>query len=249
MSDARLDGTLVLVTIRVVLADDHVVLRQGVRALLRSEADIELVGEADNGRDAVDVVLETGPDVALINLVMPEIDGVAATRIIHRERLKTRILILVSSEEADKTAVIAAVRAGAIGVIRKSASIELVARSIRGAARGEAQFSPADASLLVEEVQEPERLTARELEVLQMISDGLANKEIAWKLRISEKTVKKHVSTILDKFGVQSRTQAALHAWRVGLARPGRLQVGAAPIASMDRARRQHVAPHVASPA
>jgi NarL family two-component system response regulator LiaR len=244
----NLDGTLVVVTIRVVLADDHLVLRQGVRALLQYESDIELVGEADNGRDAVDVVLETGPDVALINLVMPEIDGVAATRIIHRESLKTRILILLSSEELDKTALIAAVRAGAIGVIRKSASIELVARSIRGAARGEAQFSPADASLLVEEVQEPERLTAREFEVLQMISDGLANKEIAWKLRISEKTVKKHVSTILDKFGLQSRTQAALHAWRVGLARPERLQVGAAPIASMDRARRLQVAPHVASP-
>jgi NarL family two-component system response regulator LiaR len=220
MSDGRPYGTLVRVSIRVVLADDHVVLRQGVRALLRSETDIELVGEADNGRDAVDVVLETGPDVAIINLVMPEIDGVAATQIIHRERPKTRILMLLSSDEVDKTAIIAAVRAGAIGVIRKSASIELVAHSIRGAARGEAQFSPADASLLVEEMQEPERLTAREMEVLQMISGGLANKEIAWKLRISEKTVKKHVSMILDKFGLQSRTQAALHAWRVGLARP-----------------------------
>ena len=116
MSDVGLDGILIHVTIRVVLADDHVVLRQGVRALLRYESDIELVGEADNGRDAVDVVLETGADVALINLVMPEIHGVAATRIIHRERLQTRILILVSSEEADKTPVIAAVRAGAIGV-------------------------------------------------------------------------------------------------------------------------------------
>jgi two-component system, NarL family, response regulator LiaR len=220
VSDTRSDAILVRMTIRVVLADDHVVLRQGVRALLRDESDIEMVGEADNGRDAVDVVLETAPDVALINLVMPEIDGVAATRIIHRERLETRVLILASGADVDKTAIIAAVRAGAIGVIRKTASIEVVARSIRGAARGEVQFSAADAGLLVEEVHEPERLTPREFEVLQMIADGLANKEIAWKLRISEKTVKKHVSMILDKFGLQSRTQAALHAWRVGLARP-----------------------------
>ena len=141
MSEPGRDGMLVLVTIRVVLADEHLILRQGMRALLRDEADIELVGEADNGRDAVDVVLETGPDVALINLVLPSIDGVAATRNIHRERSKTRILILLSSDHVDTTAVIAAVRAGAIGVIHNSASIEFVAQSIRGAARGEAQFS------------------------------------------------------------------------------------------------------------
>jgi len=127
-----------------------------------------------------------------------------------------------------------------IGVIRKNVRIEGLARAIRGGARGEVQLSAAEARLLVDGVQEtaePERLTARELDVLQMISDGLANKEIAWKLRISEKTVKKHVSTILDKFGLQSRTQAALHAWRFGLARPERAHLGEMPLGSIEAAQ------------
>jgi len=208
-------------TIRVVLADDHIVLRQGLRALLEDEPDIEVVGEADDGRQAVDVVLETGPDVLLIDLVMPEMDGMAATQVINEARPGTRVLILSSIE--DRTAILGAVRAGAIGFVRKSAPIDIVVDSIRAAARGEVQFSSADARLLVRELQQPtqpEHLTERELQVLQMISEGLANKEIAWKLHISEKTVKTHVSTILDKFGLQSRTQAALHALQLGLVAP-----------------------------
>ena len=208
-------------SIRVALADDHVVLRQGLRALLEDEPDIEVVGEAANGREAIDVALETNPDVVLVDLVMPDMDGIAATRIICQECPRTRVLILSSIE--DETAVLGAVRAGAIGFVRKRAPIDVVARSIRAASRGEVRFSPTDAELLVREIQQPtqpEHLTGRELEGLQMISEGLANKEIAWKLRISEKTVKAHVSTILDKFGLQSRTQAALHALRLGLVGP-----------------------------
>lgn len=236
-------------TIRVVLADDHVILRQGLRALLEDEPDIEVVGEADDGREAIDVVRQTSPDVVLIDLVMPEMDGIAATQVIHQERPLTRVLILSSIE--DESAVLAAVRAGARGFVRKNAHIDDIARSIRAAARGEVQLSPADAKLLVREVQEPtqpEHLTGRELQVLQMVTDGLANKEIAWKLRISEKTVKAHVSTILDKFGLQSRTQAAMHGLRLGLVAQlphnfaSSLRAGAGRVVPMERPRRPHVA-------
>jgi two-component system, NarL family, response regulator LiaR len=208
------------VTIRLVLADDHVVLRQGLRALLEDESDLEVVGEADNGREAVDVVLQTEPDVVLIDLVMPETDGVAATRIIHERSPKTRVLVLSSFEE--EPALVASVRAGAIGFLRKTAPIGAVVRAIRAAARGEVQFSPTAAALLVRGMQQPseaEHLTPRELEVLQLIAEGLANKEIAWKLGITEKTVKSHVSAILGKLGLQSRTQAAMDASRLGLLR------------------------------
>jgi len=240
------------VTIRLVLADDHVVLRQGLRALLEDESDMEVVGEADNGCEAVDLVLQTEPDVLLIDLVMPETDGVAATRIIHERSPKTRVLVLSSLEE--DAALVASVRAGAIGFLRKTAPIGAVVRAIRAAARGEVQFSTTAAALLVQDMQEPgepEHLTSRELEVLQLISEGLANKEIAWRLRITEKTVKSHVSTILGKLGLQSRTQAAMYASRVGLVgtEPSRFGAPAeahgASVVSMDSARRLRSPGHV----
>jgi NarL family two-component system response regulator LiaR len=233
------------VTIRLVLADDHLVLRQGLRALLEDESDIQVVGEADNGREAADLVLQTEPDVLLIDLVMPETDGIAATRIIHEQSPRTRVLIL-SSCEAD-AGLVASVRAGAIGFLRKTAPIGTLVRAIRAAARGEVQFSATDAALLVQEMQapsEPEHLTSRELEVLQLIADGLANKEIAWNLRITEKTVKSHVSTILGKLGLQSRTQAAVYGSRLGLVRTELPEFGAplqahdARVVSMDSMRR-----------
>ncbi len=239
-------------TIRLVLADDHVVLRQGLRALLEDESDMEVVGEADNGCEAVDLVLQTEPDVLLIDLVMPETDGVAATRIIHERSPKTRVLVLSSLEE--DAALVASVRAGAIGFLRKTAPIGAVVRAIRAAARGEVQFSTTAAALLVQDMQEPsepEHLTSRELEVLQLISEGLANKEIAWRLRITEKTVKSHVSTILGKLGLQSRTQAAMYASRVGLVgtEPSRFGAPAeargARVVSMDSARRLRSPGHV----
>ncbi len=232
-------------SIRLVPADDHVVLRQGLRALLEDESDMEVVGEADNGGEAVDLVLQTEPDVLLIDLVMPGTDGIAATRIIHERSPKTRVLVLSSFEE--ETALIASVQAGAIGFLRKTAPIGAVVRSIRAAARGEVQFSATAAALLVREMHEPsapEHLTSRELEVLQLIADGLANKEIAWKLRITEKTVKSHVSTILGKLGLQSRTQAAMYASRSGLLRTEPPRLGApveahdGRVLSIDRVRR-----------
>jgi DNA-binding NarL/FixJ family response regulator len=207
--------------LRIVLADDHVIVRQGLRALLEDEPDIEVVGEANHGREAIEVVREAMPDVVLVDVAMPDMDGISATRVIHQECPRTRVLFLSSSQ--DQTTLLGAVRAGATGFIHKSAPVESVAHSIRAAARGEVQFSPGDAMFLVRELQrpmQPEHLTGREMEVLEMICEGLANKEIAWKLRISEKTVKSHVSTILSKFGLESRTQLALHALRLGLVTP-----------------------------
>jgi len=195
------------------------VLRQGLRALLETEPDMEVVGEADTGRAAIDVALQTRPDVVLMDLIMPEMDGITATQILHEQQPESVVLILSSMEE--ERIVTSAVRAGAIGIVRKSVPIEVLVRSIRAAAQGQVQLSPAATALLVREMQtpteSPEHLTAREFEVLQFVADGLANKEIAWKLRISEKTVKSHVSTILGKFGLESRTQAALYAARNGL--------------------------------
>lgn len=205
-------------TIRVVLADDHVVVRQGLRSLLGDEPDIEVVGEANDGREAIDLVRETGPDVLVMDLAMPVMDGIAAAKAIHQEHPSTRLLMLSSSE--DEYALVRSVCAGAIGFVRKSAPVQDLAASIRASARGEMQFSRADAALLIRELHDPsppQHLTGREQQVLQMICEGLANKEIAWKLHISEKTVKSHVSTILDKFGLQSRTQAAMYALRFGL--------------------------------
>ena len=204
---------------RLILTDDHVVLRQGLRALLEGQPDLEVVGEAGDSQETLELVREFRPDMVLMDLIMPRVDGITTTQRLHDEFPEIRVLILSSIDE--ETAVVAAVRAGAIGCVRKNTSIEILLQTIRAAARGQVQFSAAAAARLVREVQaplqEPEHLTPRELEVLQHVAVGLANKEIAWKLRISEKTVKSHVSTILDKFGLESRTQAAMYAARVGL--------------------------------
>lgn len=129
-------------TIRVVVADDHQVVRRGLLALLHDEVDITVVGEANNGLEAIDIVRETDPDVVLLDMAMPVMDGISAARVIHHEHPSTYLLLLSSTE--DDTALVRAVRAGAIGFIHKSAPVDMVARSIRAAARGEALFSPAD---------------------------------------------------------------------------------------------------------
>jgi two-component system, NarL family, response regulator LiaR len=211
-------------TIRIVLADDHVVLRQALRMLLDSEPDLQVVAEAGNGQEAIDAVLDLRPDVVLMDAIMPKLDGIKATEIVHERAHGVRVLILSALQEEET--VVAAARAGAIGFVQKSVPIKVLTRSIRAAARGQVQFSPVAAARLVralnEPIDKPERLTNREREVLVCIVQGLANKQIAWKLGISEKTVKTHVSAILAKFGLESRTQAALHATRLGLVPAGR---------------------------
>jgi DNA-binding NarL/FixJ family response regulator len=211
-------------SIRIVVVDDHAVLRQGLRMLLESEPDIEVVGEANNGTTAIDEVLRHSPDVVLMDLSMPDMDGLTATQRLHDQVEQVHVVILSGAEE--ESVVVSAVRAGAIGYLSKTAPFEDMLRTVRAAARGEVTFSAAASARLVRELhtplEEPEHLTDRELEVLSCVADGLSNKAIAWKLKISEKTVKSHVSTILGKFGLESRTQAAMHATRVGLVRTER---------------------------
>jgi DNA-binding NarL/FixJ family response regulator len=206
-------------TTRILLVDDHVMVRQGLRMLLDLEPDFEVVAEADGGSDAIELVSTIHPDIVVMDLAMPELEGLTATRRIHERHPEVRIVILSGDE--DETAVVSSVRAGAIGFSSKTASIDVLVQTIRAAARGQVTFSAAVSARLVQELREPteqpEHLTGREVEVLGHVAQGLSNKEIAWNLRISEKTVKSHVSTILGKLGMESRTQAALHATRTGL--------------------------------
>jgi DNA-binding NarL/FixJ family response regulator len=206
-------------TIRVLLADEHVMLRQSLRALLDAQSDLAVVGEADNGPDAVDLVAEVHPNVVLLDLAMPGLDGIRATQRVHDEHPEVRIVILLAAE--DEVAVVSAVRAGAVGLVSTKDSIEVLLETVRAAARGQVTLSAAMSALLLQELraptETPERLTVREFDVLECVAHGLSNKQIARSLHISEKTVKWHVSTILGKLGLDSRTQAALHATRTGL--------------------------------
>jgi two-component system, NarL family, response regulator LiaR len=205
-------------TIRILIADDHAMVRQGLRMFLGLDPDLELVGEAANGKEVIELARNLKPDIVLMDLVMPEMDGIAATEIIRRKFPDVEVIALTSVLE-DK-AVIGAVRAGAIGYLLKDTNADELCRSIKAAAAGQVQLSPQAAERLTREIRAPEnpqKLTDREVEVLRMLAEGKANKEIAAGLFISETTVKTHVSNILLKLGVPSRTQAALYAVRIGL--------------------------------
>jgi NarL family two-component system response regulator LiaR len=204
--------------IRVLITDDHGVVRQGLRMFLSLDSDIEVVGEAENGEEAVTMARELEPDVVLMDLLMPVMDGIEATKAIRSELPDTEVMALTSVLE--DASVTGAVRAGAIGYLLKDTHAEELHRAIRGAAEGRVQLAPEAAARLMREVrapESPEALTERETEVLRLLARGKANKQIAASLFVSEKTVKAHVSSILMKLGVQSRTQAALHAVRTGL--------------------------------
>jgi two-component system, NarL family, response regulator LiaR len=205
--------------IRVFIADDHAVVRQGLRMFLSDEPDFELVGEAADGADAVRQVAELKPDVVLMDLLMPVLDGIGAIGRIRAEQPDTEVIALTSVLSDD--AVVSAVKAGAIGYVLKEAAPEELLRAIRAAAAGQVHLTPKAAARLVREVRAPEsrvELTEREISVLRLLAGGKANKEIAAALTIGEATVKTHVSNILMKLGVSSRTQAALYAAQIGLA-------------------------------
>jgi len=205
-------------TIRIVLADDHSVVRQGLRMFLALDPELEVVGEATNGAEAVQAARELQPDVVLMDLLMPVMDGITAIAAIRKDLPEVEVVVLTSVLEDEK--VVGAVRTGAIGYLLKDTESDELCRAIKAAAAGQVQLSPQAAARLMREVripQSPETLTERETDVLRLLAQGQANKEIARHLMIGEKTVKTHVSNILAKLGLPSRTQAALYAVRVGL--------------------------------
>jgi NarL family two-component system response regulator LiaR len=204
--------------IRILIADDHSVVRQGLRMFLGLDPELEVIGEARDGAEALLRAHELHPDVVLIDLLMPVMDGIAAIGAIRRELPDIEVIALTSV--LDDSSVIGAVRAGAIGYLLKDTEADDLCRAIKAAAAGQVQLSPKAAARLMREVRapdSPETLTEREVDVLRLLAQGQANKQIAGNLRIGEKTVKTHVSNILAKLGVPSRTQAALYAVRIGL--------------------------------
>ena len=208
--------------IRVLLVDDHGVVREGLRAYLELESDIDVVGEARDGQEAVRRAQELQPDVVLMDLVMPNMDGVEATSRIKQERPETHIIVLTSFLDDER--VLPAIKAGATSYLLKDVAAADLVRAIRGARAGQAQLHPEVARRLMQQVTTPRKveagaqLTEREREVLKLLAEGRSNKEIARSLVVSERTVKGHVSNILGKLGLQDRTQAALYAVRHGLA-------------------------------
>ena len=204
--------------IRVLIADDHSVVREGLRMFLGRDPELAVVGEASDGTEAVELSQRLRPDVVLMDLLMPVMDGIAATSVIRNELPETEVIALTSVLES--AAVVGAVRAGAIGYLLKDTQAPELRRAIKAAAAGQVQLSPQALAYLVREVRTPEKavgLTERETEVLRLLVQGRSNKEIAQALQIVEDTVKTHVKHILAKLGVQSRTQAVLCAMRLGL--------------------------------
>ena len=213
--------------IKILLVDDQPLFREGLRTLLSVHADFEVVGEAGNGEEAVSLARSLLPSVVLMDLQMPVLDGVAATRRLHKERPDCRVIVLTTFD--DDEMVFDGLRAGAIGYLLKDASSEKLSEAIRSAARGESFLQPSVAAKVVAEfarlTNKPamnsralvEPLSDRELEILSLIADGASNREIAGTLFLAEGTVKNHVTNILGKLGVRDRTQAALKARDTGL--------------------------------
>jgi two-component system, NarL family, response regulator LiaR len=208
----------------VLVVDDHAVVREGLRAFLELQDGIEVVGEAADGEEALAAADRLRPDVVLIDLVMPRLDGVSALRALRERLPAARVIVLTSFLDDDK--LLPALRAGAAGYLLKNAQPQELARAVRVAHAGEALLDPVVAARLVEslatsEAAQPlDRLTRREREVLELIGRGFPNKRIARRLDLSEKTVKTHVGHVLAKLGVTDRTQAAVFAVRAGLVDP-----------------------------
>jgi two-component system, NarL family, response regulator LiaR len=211
--------------IRVLLVDDHPVVRKGLRALFEREPGIDVVGEAGDGEQAVQAVERLGPDVILMDLEMPGIGGVEAARLITERHPASKIVVLTS--HAAEEDVFPALKAGALGYLLKHSAPDDVVRAIHQAHRGETVLHPAIARMVLQELNRPPQpseqqtsdpLSSRELEVLRLLARGMSNQEIADSLVVGEATVRSHVSAILRKLQLASRTQAALYALREGLA-------------------------------
>jgi DNA-binding NarL/FixJ family response regulator len=206
--------------IRVLIVDDHAVVREGLRTFLDLQEGIEVVGEAGDGEEALREAERVRPDVVLVDLVMPKLDGVQTMRALRERVPRARAIVLTSFLEDER--LLPAIRAGAAGYLLKNVQPQELARAVRTAAAGETLIDPAVAARLVEALGDgredrADRLTPREREVLALIARGFANKRIAAELGVAEKTVKTHVTNVLSKLGVSDRTQAALYAARIGL--------------------------------
>ncbi|MCL5952789.1 MAG: response regulator transcription factor [Chloroflexi bacterium] len=205
--------------VRILIADDHPVVRTGLEGMLAGQVEFEVVGEATNGQQAVELADKLHPDVVLMDLRMPEMDGVAATSEIRRRRPDTQVLVLTTFDsDAD---ILPAIEAGATGYLLKDAPREDLFRAIHAAAQGESFLAPAVAARLVGRMRAPaeEALSVREIQVLTMISQGASNKEVGRQLHISEATVKTHLIHIFEKLGVSDRTQAVTVALQRGIVR------------------------------
>ena len=210
--------------IRVLICDDHAVVREGLRALLATEADLSVVGEASDGENALYAYRDLKPDVTLLDMVMPRMNGVETVQAIRAEFPNAHILVLTSFSDDDL--VFPAIKAGALGYLLKDSSPEELVRAIRDVNRGEASLHPSIARRLIQELNSPsitlpptqEPLTEREMEVLRLVAKGYSNEEIGDALVVSERTARGHVSSILGKLHLANRTQAALYALREGIA-------------------------------
>ncbi len=207
--------------IGVLIADDHAVVREGLRMFLGLDPELSVVGEASDGVQAIELARQLRPEVVLMDLLMPVMDGIAAIATIRTELPETEVIALTSVLES--TAVVGAMKAGAIGYLLKDTQAPELRRAIKAAAAGQVQLSAQASAYLMHELRTPEMieaLTEREMDVLHLLVQGSSNKEVARALQITEDTVKVHVKHILAKLGVQSRTQAVLYALRLGLVSP-----------------------------
>ena len=213
------------VTVRVLITDDHKVVRHGLRGFLELDPELEVVGEAEHGKEAVAMARRLKPDVVLMDLLMPVMDGIEATTKIRRELPEVEVLALTSVLE--DASVTGAIRAGAIGYLLKTTDADELREAIRAAAAGQVRLAPEAAARLMREVRtpatSPEALTERETEVLKLIARGKANKQIARELFVAASTVKTHVNNLYRKLDVSSRTQAALYAAHIGLVSTGEI--------------------------
>ena len=211
--------------IRLLIVDDHEVVRQGVHAFFNAHPDFEVVAEADSGTSAIEMAKEHVPDVVLMDLIMPGMDGVEATRQVKNISPRTQIVVLTSYHDDEH--IFPALQAGAISYILKDIKMEELAEAVQRAASGEATLHPRVAARVIQELHGASNnqsnpfteLTTRELDVLKLIANGLSNSEIATQLVISQHTVKGHVSNILSKLHLADRTQAAVYAWQKGIVR------------------------------
>ena len=222
-------------TVRVLIANHQPIVRHGLRALIATEPDLQVVGETDDGGEAVRLARQLRPDVVLIDLSIPTVDGISATRMIRAERRDTQVVVMTGVDE--DTSAIEAIRAGAAAYLLKSSRIDDLLRTVRGAGAGQVALPAQTAARMLRLVDGHDVLSHRETEVLSLVARGLANKQVARELGITESTVKTHVSGMLSKLGLPSRTQLALYAARNGLVALDHLGAEAATAGKADVVR------------